>query len=57
MTYVDGLTSGGCVLMRLNARLYTSAKKNPRKNYSMNGVNLAVSDMERDLGVNMHVSL
>ena len=23
----------------------------------MNGVNLAVSDMERDLGVNMHVSL
>ena len=32
-------------------------KKNPGKNYSMNGVNLAVSDMERDLGVNMHVSL
>lgn len=32
-------------------------KKNPGKNYSMNGLNLAVSEIERDLGVNMHVSL
>ena len=32
-------------------------KKNPGKNYSMSGLNLAASEIERDLGVNMHVSL